>query len=492
MIILSVILICAVAYLAYELHKSKKQSLPPKELEDALKELQKQKASLEEQIIENQNTASQWTSVKDLGLAKQKMDEDLQSLQKQKDLLESQIKDVQKSVSQWMSVKDLDYTRQKLEEQLRIIEKRQTDKKLELETTQRILSSLDNEMELAQSGIIKLNYNFGTSDEYDKKLDLIRETQKEMVKNKNAIKCDKEWVVGGSKAEGKKMIDRLVKLGLNAFNYQSDNIILNVKYSNYDRSKEKILKLKETIEKLLEVNECYLNTEYLKLKYDELELVFGYQEKLYEEKEEQKRIRLQMQEEEKVRREIEKARLEAEKEELFFEKALDRARKEVEKKSGEEQEKLMSKIQEMEQQLKEAHEKKERAISQAELTRRGHVYVISNIGSFGENVYKIGMTRRWEPMDRIDELGDASVPFDFDVHAMIFSEDAPALEKSLHNYFTSQRTNQINMRKEFFNIGIHEIEAACISMKVEAKLTKIAEAKEYRQTIIKKDEKKAA
>jgi hypothetical protein len=451
MLIISGILVCVVAYLAFELYKLKKVASSPKVIEEELAKLQKQKELLSTELELNKSSVAQWTPIKDLALARQKMEQDLKEVEALKD-----------------------------------------SKRLELEAIVKQLSNLDDEIDLAQSGIIKLNYNFGTSDEYDKKLDTIRSIQKDMVKDKNAIKCDKEWVVGGSKAEGKKMIDRLIKLGLNAFNYQCDNIILNVKYSNYDRSKEKILKLNETIEKLLEVNECYVNKKYLQLKYEELDLVFGYQEKLYEEKEEQKSIRLQMQEEEKVRREIEKTKLEAEKEEIFFEKALDKARKEVEKKTGEEQDKLMARIQEMEQQLKEAHEKKERAISQAELTRRGHVYIISNIGSFGENVFKIGMTRRYEPMDRIDELGDASVPFDFDVHAMIFSEDAPALEKSLHQFFTKNRTNQVNVRKEFFNIGIHEIEEACLTMKVEAKLTKVAEAKEYRQTLVKKDEKKAA
>lgn len=360
----------------------------------------------------------------------------------------------------------------------------------ELDKTQTQLNKAKKELtdalevnEMAQSGIIKLQYNFGTSKEYEEKLDTLRERQKDLVRDKKAIVCNKEWTVGGSKAEGKKMIDRLIKLGLNAFNYQSDNIILNVKYSNFDRSKEKIEKLRDTVTKLLEVNECFVSSEYFKLKLQELELVYGYQEKLFEEKEEQKRIRLQMQEEEKVRREIERVKVEAEKEELFFEKALEKAKREIEKKSGDEREAYIAKIREMEAQLAEAHAKKERAISQAEQTKRGHVYVISNIGSFGENVLKIGMTRRLDPMDRIWELGDASVPFEFDVHAMIFSEDAPNLEKSLHAHFTQKRTNQINLRKEFFNITIMDIESACLELKIPLKLTLLAEAKEYRQSV---------
>jgi hypothetical protein len=364
----------------------------------------------------------------------------------------------------------------------------------DIDSFKKQLAHFSDEIDLRQSGVVKLEYDFGTSEAFAEKLEEIRSRQKELVKNKDAIKCDKEWTVGGSKAEGKKMMDRLIKLGLNAFNYQCDNIILNVKYNNYDKSKEKIIKLQETIEKLLEVNECYVNKEYIKLKFQELDLAFGYQEKLYEEKEEQKRIRAQMQEEEKVRKEIEKAKLDAEKEEQYYEKALDKARKELEKKQGEEFEQLQAKIRDMEQQLQEAHEKKERALSMAEQTKRGHVYIISNIGSFGENVLKIGMTRRLDPMERIYELGDASVPFEFDVHAMIFSEDAPDLEKKLHSHFTEKRTNQVNIRKEFFNISISEIEKVCSEMKLKVELTKAAEAREYYQTLekLKEIDKKAA
>ena len=109
--------------------------------------------------------------------------------------------------------------------------------------------------------------------------------------------------------------------------------------------------------------------------------------------------------------------------------------------------------------MKEAHEKKERAIAMAQMTKSGHVYVISNIGSFGEDVYKIGMTRRLDPEERIDELGDASVPFDFDIHAMIFSDDAPGLENALHKAFENKKLNMVNLRREFFNVTLEEVKA---------------------------------
>ena len=119
----------------------------------------------------------------------------------------------------------------------------------------------------------------------------------------------------------------------------------------------------------------------------------------------------------------------------------------------------------------------------AQQTRSGHVYIISNIGSFGENVYKIGMTRRLEPADRVRELGDASVPFSFDIHAMIYSENAPSLETELHKYFMKSQVNKVNPRKEFFKIGLKDIRDKVESMQLETKWTMAAEAAEYRESL---------
>lgn len=137
----------------------------------------------------------------------------------------------------------------------------------------------------------------------------------------------------------------------------------------------------------------------------------------------------------------------------------------------------------LEDELKEAIDKGKRAISQAQLTRSGFVYVISNMGSFGEDVYKIGMTRRLEPLDRIRELGDASVPFGFDVHAMIYSEDAPKLENALHRVFSDKQINRVNPRKEFFKVPISEIVKEVKKHNAEIEFTMVAEAKEYRESL---------
>ena len=162
---------------------------------------------------------------------------------------------------------------------------------------------------------------------------------------------------------------------------------------------------------------------------------------------------------------------------------MESARAEVGRASGEQLENLNAKIQDLQTQLEAARQQKERAVSLAELTKAGYVYVISNIGSFGEDVYKVGMTRRWEPMERIRELSGASVPFGYDVHAMMYSENAPALETALHRWMEDRRMNLVNPRKEFFQIGLHEIEAFARKNGVTIEFTRLAEAREYRETI---------
>lgn len=228
---------------------------------------------------------------------------------------------------------------------------------------------------------------------------------------------------------------------------------------------------------------CRVTKWYLNAKLKELYLINEYQVKKQEELEEQRAIREQMREEAKILKEMEKAQKEAEAEEKRQFKALEDAKKQLSNKHGEELSELEKQIALLEEQLKEAQENKERALSQAQLTRQGHVYIISNIGSFGEDVYKIGMTRRLEPMDRVKELGDASVPFSFDVHAMIHSADAPKLEKELHQIFEDNRVNKINNRKEFFKVSLNAIEKAVKNHHGEFKLTKLAEAREYRQSV---------
>lgn len=352
-----------------------------------------------------------------------------------------------------------------------------------LTTLRAELNALDEEANLQSFGFYRPHYDFADSAAYQVRLDAIRERQKQMLKDKTAAVCRTEWQINGSKAEGKKQTDRTLKLMLRAFNGESDAAVAKVKYNNIGVMEARIRKAWEAINGLNEINQCVITSEYLALKLDELRLAHEYQEKVQAEKEEQRRIREQMREEEQALRELEKARETAEREERRYEEALRKAREELARAEGAKQEKLLAQMAELERKLAEAHANKERAISRAQLTRSGHVYVISNVGSFGEHVYKIGMTRRLDPFERVRELGDASVPFEFDVHAILYTEDAPALENTLHRLFHARRVNLINERKEFFRVTIDEIAVAVTAHHGEIELTRIAEAPEYRKTL---------
>lgn len=361
--------------------------------------------------------------------------------------------------------------------------KQNSEAKATLEQLTKDIGVFTENIDLISAGFYKSKFDFENSDSYERKLEEIRDTQKRMIKEKSAITCSTEWTVSGSKAEGRKMTERTIKLGLSAFNVQCDNEILKVKFGSIERSLQKIEKLREIVDKLLEPSHCSISRKFYLLKIEELQLCYEYAEKLQKEKDEQKALREQMREEERARRESEKAQADAEREEKKYSEALEKARSEISNKSEKDKAKMLLRIEELEARLSNAIENKERAKSMAEQTRRGHVYIISNIGSFGEGVYKIGMTRRLDPNDRVDELSDASVPFDFDIHAMIPSEDAPNLERKLHDKFSALRMNKINERKEFFRVDIEAIKLACSDLHSgELRFSLAAEAKEYRQT----------
>jgi hypothetical protein len=341
----------------------------------------------------------------------------------------------------------------------------------------------ESKLDLIEFGIYEPVYDFEKSEDYRAEQNRIIEEQKSMIQLETAAICSTNWTIDGSLAKGKASTKKFVKLILRAFNGECNAQIGKVKWNNVNQMKERIHKSYETLNKLGEGSAVRISYEYLELKIKEITLEYEYQVKRQEEKEEMRAIQEELREEEKARREFEQIQRQAEKEEETYQKALLKARKEVEKATGELQEELNSKILILEQELLLAQEKKERAMSMAQQTKRGHVYIISNIGSFGENVYKIGMTRRLEPIDRIRELGDASVPFLFDVHAMIYSDEARTLENELHKAFANKKVNMLNYRKEFFNVSLEEIEKKIDELGFEAEFTILPEAMQYRETL---------
>lgn len=341
----------------------------------------------------------------------------------------------------------------------------------------------ENKLDLVEFGVYEPVYDFEKSDDYRVEQSKIIELQKQKIANEEAATCTANWTIDGSEAKGKASTKRFIKLMLRAFNGECDALIAKVKWNNVGQMQERIKKSFEAINKLGESQKTFIENEYKNLKLKELILEHEYQLKRQKEKEELRAAQEELREEEKARREFEQAQKQAEREEANYEKALEKARKEVEEATGDKQQKLQMKIELLEQELREAHERKERALSMAQQTKRGHVYIISNIGSFGENVFKIGMTRRLEPTDRVRELGDASVPFQFDIHSLIFSDEAPTLENELHKAFTNKKVNMINGRREFFKVTIDEIEAKIKELGLDAEFIKLPEAMEYRETL---------
>ncbi|HEX8562706.1 MAG TPA: DUF4041 domain-containing protein [Flavobacterium sp.] len=347
----------------------------------------------------------------------------------------------------------------------------------------KVVGLYESKLELIEFGIYEPVYEFEKSEDYRAEQNNIIEKQKLMITSETAATCRTNWTIDGSEARGRASTKKYIKLVLRAFNGECNALITKVKWNNINQIKDRIQKSFETLNKLGESQTVRLSHEYLDLKLKEIILEYEYQSKRQEEKEAMRAIQEELREEEKARREFEIAQRKAEKEEETFQKALLKARKEVEQATGELQEQLREKIMLLEQELLLAQEKKERAMSMAQQTKRGHVYIISNIGSFGENVYKIGMTRRLEPIDRIRELGDASVPFQFDVHAMIYSDEARTLENELHKSFSNKKVNMLNYRKEFFNVSLEEIAAKIDELGFEAEFTILPEAMQYRETL---------
>ncbi|MBH3372417.1 DUF4041 domain-containing protein [Pseudomonas juntendi] len=310
--------------------------------------------------------------------------------------------------------------------------------------------------------------------EAGQKLNAARDYTRFMVKAGRAAGCD--YVETNRR-------DTAVRFVVDAFNGKVDSILTRTKSDNHGKLEQEI----RDAAALVNLNgapfrNARITEEYMNSRLEELRWAVTAKLLKDQEREEQRQLREQIREEEKARREFERAIKEAAKEEATLRKALEKAQEQVAAASAAERAEFEARLALLQEQLQAAEDKNQRAISMAQQTRAGHVYVISNIGSFGEQVFKIGMTRRLEPLDRVRELGDASVPFEFDVHAMIFSDDAPGLEKQLHRHFLREQVNKVNPRKEFFRIGLPAIRAELEQLGVETQWTMSAKALEFKET----------
>lgn len=345
------------------------------------------------------------------------------------------------------------------------------------------LIEVTDEVLLQSFGLYEPTFDFATSDIYKDRLDKIRDQQKTMIKNDTAVTGSKDWTVNGSDSKGRKMISDMKKLLLRAFNGECDELVSNVKFNNLDSALKRIDSSVSAISKLGAIMNIAISQKYCEAKKLELQLAYEYQVKKQEEKELQKEERARLREEARIQKEMEAERKKLEKEQTHYQNAYKTLELQIKHAAPEEIVALQEKLAEIEAHLGDVSKSIADVDYRAANQRAGYVYIISNIGAFGENVYKIGMTRRLEPMERINELGDASVPFNFDVHAMIFSDDAPKLESALHEAFADKKLNMINTRREFFEVTLDEIEAEVKkNYDKTVEFTRIAPAEQYRQS----------
>lgn len=345
--------------------------------------------------------------------------------------------------------------------------------KSELES---IIKELDSDILLKTIDISE--YLNISSQEIKTKLQMLKLEQDNLVKDNKAITIIKF-------ASSQTIINNNIKQILRCFNSDCKNIIDSLTIRNIDTCRNKIQKAYSTLNAIFKSDNIALSENYYELKLKELTLVYSYIKQTEIEKEQQKAIREQLIEEEKVRKEIEREKEKIDKEEKQFKNEISKLMNYLNKTTVDVEKQLyIDKIKDLEEKLKLLEKDKENVLQREQNTRAGYVYIISNIGSFGENIYKIGMTRRLEPMDRIKELSSASVPFQFDVHALIFSEDAPGLENILHQTFKENQVNKVNPKKEFYNIDLDKIkDVVKNNYNNTVNFTDYAEAYEYRESI---------
>lgn len=372
---------------------------------------------------------------------------------------------------------------QKAQEEVTEIRADYADKRVILKHLEEQVAIYDDSLAFAEVGLYEPHFDFDDSEAFKSQIKEVRSRQKEMVAAKEATRCSINWQVEGSSAKGRTMINRQTKLTLRAFNNECEAAVANVRWNNVTAMEKRIHKAANAIAKINASMELELDDLYIALKVEELRLTHECRELLKVEKDKRAESARAEREEKRL---LAESRL-AEKEEQKYQTLLEEARKEA---TGDNTtDELAQKIRELEVALSEAHAKSERARAMAEVTSSGYVYVISNVGSFGENIVKIGLTRRLDPTDRVRELGDASVPFSFDTHAMIYSDEAPALESALHKEFADKRVNTANTRKEFFTASLDEVEEAVSRLAPAARFFRDREAQEWQETLARRNQR---
>lgn len=362
-----------------------------------------------------------------------------------------------------------------------VIARRRAHAELEQKGLERKLAALRDEIVateevavLQEAGIYRCRHPLSDSVAYARELERLNDAIKAMTKKDGgAVLCGTAWLVNDSAAQGRTMLREYSKLMLRAYNAEADNLVRGMKPYKLDVAIERLEKVAATIERLGKTMDIRVAPSYHALRLRELELTADHLDRLAEEKEREREERARAKEERAAQRELERERERLEKERAHCENALQALVK-----SGDE-----AGASRMREQLADVDRAIEDVDYRAANIRAGYVYVISNVGAFGERLVKIGMTRRLNPMERVDELGDASVPFRFDVHALFFSADAVGIELQLHERLADRRVNLVNTRREFFYATPAEVREHLLALTGELlQYQELAEAVEFRQS----------
>ena len=356
-------------------------------------------------------------------------------------------------------------------------------KRNELAQLNEEIAVANGNLNLQEFGFFERQYSFSDSTKYKDKLDSLRMQQKSMVKNGTAGRIITPMLLDNSKSKGKAMQNQLIKAALRGFNGEADALLVKVSVVNVDNKIKALRKVFEQLNKMYARNLIEITYPYLDLKIEELRLAAEYELRKQEEKELLREQREKEREDKKLQAEIKAKRKQLEKDRDHFKNMVAKVTELLKEAKNDEVDELKRQLAEYQDKLSELDEIEEDIDYREGHATAGYVYVISNIGSFGEDVYKIGVTRRLEPLERIRELSSASVPFQFDVHALIFSEEAFALKTELHNQLANYKVNKVNGRKEYFKVSFEEIRNILATHKeLTVELNEDAEAFEYRQT----------
>lgn len=317
-----------------------------------------------------------------------------------------------------------------------IIARLRAENSLLLEENDRLRSA--GAPELIEVGFYSYTHRLDAAAEYKEQLESIQNKIKAAIKDDQAIQSAEGFIYNNSRAKGKRMVADLSKLMLRAFNAEAENCVRTVRATNREAIIKRLDRARLSIARLGQSMDMQITDNYYQLRVDEIALTVDYLMKLQEEKEEERERRAELREQRRVELELAAERERLDKQRGHYVNVLSALAKGSPERS------------EVEEKLSDIERAIENNDYRAANVRAGYVYVISNIGALGPEMIKIGMTRRLDPMDRVRELGDASVPFGFDVHALFFAEDAVGVEAELHRLFADRRVNQINLRREFF------------------------------------------